>query len=125
MSEIIAWSFNAGTPSGSIDNSGSFKSDAVASASITIDAATNKTLDLQLADLTKVSFVAVKSSLYTSKVKIKAAGTGATEFVLTGPVILFGAAVALLGPSLDSLIVKNEDTTKSADIEILIAYNLI
>jgi hypothetical protein len=68
--------------------------------------------------------VAVKSSLYTGKVKVKATGTGATEFVMTGPVMLFGAAVSLLGPSLDTLTVKNEDATKSADIEILIACNL-
>jgi hypothetical protein len=125
MSEVIAWSFNAGTPSGSIDNSGSFSSDAVVAASVTLDAAGTKALDLQMADLTKVKFVAVKSSLYNGKVTIKASGTGATEIALTGPVVLFGAAVALLGPSLDTLTVKNTDAGTSADIEILIACNLI
>lgn len=126
MSEKITWSINAGSPGGSLAASGSVECDAVTTASITVDAAGgSKALDLQLADVTKVVFLAVKSSVYGGKVKVKATGAGATEITLTGPVFLYGAGVALLGPSLDTFTITNSHATEAADVDILIATTLV
>jgi hypothetical protein len=121
MSQKLAWSINAGLPGGSLAASGTLDCDAVTTASLSVDAGGVKTLDLQLDDVTKVVFLAINSSFFGGKVKVKASGTGATEITLAGPVFLYGAGVALLGPSLDTLKVTNTHTTDVADIEILIA----
>ena len=124
MPETLAWSFNAGSPGGSIDASGALPSDAVTVAAVTVDAGSNKALNLQLADLSKLSFIGLKSSLYQEKVKVKASGAGAKEIILSGPVILFGNAINLLGESLATLTVTNTDAANAADIEILIGSKL-
>ena len=124
MSESLAWSFNAGSAGGSLDASGSIDAEAVTVAGVTVDPASNRALNIQLADVSKLAFLAIKSSLYGDKVKVKAAGSGAKEITLTGPVVMFGGAIALLGPSLATLTVTNDDTAAKADIEILIGSKL-
>jgi len=74
-----------------------------------------------LSDVSNVVFLAIKSSFYEDKVKIKASGTGATEVTLSGPVLLYGATIALLGPTLETLTITNSDATNPVDIDILIA----
>lgn len=124
MPDKMAWSINAGSSSGGIDASGSFDTESVMAASVTIDGASNKALALQLEVVAKLNFFALKSSLYDGKVTIKAGGAGAKDIVLHGPLVLFGAAVGLLGASLATLTVTNADATKPADIEILIGHKL-
>lgn len=124
MTESIAWSLNAGSPGGSVDASGSLEVDAVTIASTTLDPQASKALSLQLADIDKLGFLAVKSSLYAEKIKVKGAGAGAKEIKLTGPLVLFGGAVSLLGASLATLTITNDDAAASADIEILIGRKL-
>lgn len=125
MSNKISWSLNAGAPGGSVDNNGSIDCDAVTNIVISIDANTNKALDLQLADVSNIVFLAIKASFYDKKIKVKASGTGATEITLSGPVMLFGTAVALLGPSLETLTITNADTTNAVDVTILIATTVV
>ncbi len=100
---------------------GSLDCDAVTSVTISIDANTNRSLDLQLSDVSNVIFLVIKSSLYDDKVKIKASGAGATEVALSGPFLLYGSAIALLGPSLETLTITNSDSTNPVSIDILIA----
>jgi hypothetical protein len=120
----IAWSFNAGSTGGSIDASGDIASEAIMIAGITIDPATNKSLALQLASIDNLNFLAIKSSLYAEKVKVKPGGAGAKEVKLVGPLVLFGGAIALLGPSLATLTITNDDAAVAADVEILIGRKL-
>jgi hypothetical protein len=125
MGETIAWSLSAGAPGGALSASGSFSADSVTLASVTIDAATNKTLTFQLEDVTKILFLSIKSSLYDGKVKVIAAGAGAKEIKLTGPVMLFGEGVALLGASLDTLKITNTDAANAVNVDVLIAAKLL
>jgi hypothetical protein len=125
MGETVSWSLSAGAPGGALSASGSFPADSVTLASVTIDAAANKTLTFQLEDVTKILFLSIKSSLYDGKIKVIAAGAGAKEIKLTGPLTLFGEAVALLGASLDTLKITNSDAAKAVDVEVLIAAKLV
>jgi hypothetical protein len=124
MGEALAWSFNAGSAGGSLDASGTLDAEAVTVAGVTVEPASNRALNIQLADVSKLAFLAVKSSLYGDKVKVKAAGAGAKEIVLTGPLVMFGGAIGLLGASLATLTVTNDDAAARADIEILIGSKL-
>jgi hypothetical protein len=124
MPDKMAWSINAGSSSGSIDASGSLDTESVMASKVTIDAASNKALALQLDVVTKLNFFALKSSLGDGKVTIKAGGAGAKDIVLNGPLVLFGPAVGLLGASLETLTVTNAHATLPADIEILIGHKL-
>ncbi|WP_162894669.1 hypothetical protein [Rhizobium terrae] len=124
MSEKISWSVNAGAAGGSLVQSGSVDCEAVTTVSVSIDAGGSKALDLQLEDISKVEFLGIKSSIYDGKLKVKASGTGAAEIALTGPVLLFRGGVALLGPSFETLTVKNEHAADAASVEILIASTL-
>jgi hypothetical protein len=125
MGNKLSWSLNAGAPGGSLDQSGSIDCDAITNVAITIDATENKALELQLADVSNLVFLAIKSSIYDKKVKIEASGAGATEIELSGPVFLYGAAIALLGPSLETLTITNTHATEAAEIDILIATKVI
>jgi len=89
-----------------------------------VDPASNKALNIQLADVTKLSFLAVKSSLYGEKVKVKAAGNNAPEIALSGPLVMFGDAIGLLGTSLATLTVTNDDAATAAEVDILIGSTL-
>jgi hypothetical protein len=124
MPEAIAWSINAGSPGGSIAASGSLASEAVMIAAVTIDPASSKDLAVQLGDVSKIAFLAVKSSLYNNKVRVKATGAGATEVKLLGPLVLFGGTIALLGASLATFTIANDDAVTPANIEILIGQKL-
>jgi hypothetical protein len=120
----IAWSFNAGSTGGSIDAFGEVASESVTIAAVTVEAASNKALAFQLADISNLSFLVVKSSLYAEKVKVKPGGAGAKEVKLLGPLVLFGGAIGLLGPSLATLTVTNDDAAIPVDVEILIGRKL-
>jgi hypothetical protein len=125
MTENVAWSVNAGSPGGSIDASGSLALDAVTTVSVAIDAQSNEALDLQLADISKLSFLAITASAYDGTVKVAASGAGATEVALTGPLILFGASIGLLGSSLATLTLTNDAAASVAEVHILIGSKLL
>jgi hypothetical protein len=124
MTEAITWSVAAGSASSSaINSAGSTQGDATVSVSLKLDAAAAapRVLALQVDDVTKVTFLAISSSLYDGTVEVK--GTGAA-LKLTGPILLFGAAVALFANDLSALTVQNKSPTKSADFSVLIGMTL-
>jgi len=132
MAEKLSWSVGVGSPGGGISQSGSFDTEAVTLASVSVNAQANKALTLQLAQIDKLSFIAVKSSVYSDKLKVKASGSGAPDIKLNGPLLLFGDSVKLLGPSLATITVTNDEPTAAAgappvapaDIEIMIGQKL-
>lgn len=124
MSQNIPWVFSADNSGGGINTSGTTAADAVISASIDLDAAmaTKKDLALQVDDVSKVAFVVIASTLYDGKVEIQATGTNPTA--MTGPLILYGAAVGLFASDLTTLKVQNKSTITAAKLSILIGLHV-
>lgn len=125
MSEVISWSVAAGSASSSgVNSAGSTEGDATISVSLTLDAdaASARDLSLQVDDVSKVTFLAITSSLNDGSVEVK--GTGANAIPLTGPILLFGAAVPLFSTDLTTLSVQNKSPDKEADLSILIGLTL-
>ena len=119
MSETISWSLTAGGTSGSgINATGATTGDAIVAASVDLDAGSaERVLTLQVDDVSKVAFLAISSDLLDGKVTVKATGS-ATE--LTGPILLFGDAVALFANDLTILTVHNTSPDKAAKLTVLI-----
>jgi hypothetical protein len=132
MAEKLSWSVGVGSPGGSINQSGSLDTEAVTLASVSVNAQDSKPLSLQLSQIDKLSFFAVKSSLYSDKLKMKATGAGAPDIKLNGPLLLFGDTIKLLGPSLATITVTNDEPAAPAGappadpaaIEIMIGQKL-
>lgn len=125
MTESIAWSVTAGNASSSgINAAGSTAGDATVSVSLTLDpaAAAPRDLALQVDDVSKVTFLAIATDLNDGTVEVK--GTGAAAIPLTGPVMLFGAAVPLFSTDLTTLSVQNKSPDKEADLSVLIGLTL-
>lgn len=121
MTKSVSWSFSAGSAAGSLDTFGKLDIDAITAASIVVDPGADVDLSLQLANIDKLKLLAVSTGRYDGKVKVKGAGS---EVALAGPLILFGGGIALLGASIATLSVKNEDATQAAEVEILIGGEL-
>ncbi len=118
MSETISWSLTAGGVGSGINVTGATTGDAIVAASVDLDAGSNeRVLTLQVDDVAKVTFLAISSDLLDGKVTVKATG-GATE--LTGPILLFGKAVALFTSDLTTLTVHNTSVDKAAKLSVLI-----
>ncbi len=124
MSELLAWSLTAGAPGGSMDGSGSLEVEALTTASVTVAKASSADLAFQLSDVAKVSFFALTSSSYEGDVKVKGPDQNDAEVALTGPLILFGAAVTLLSASLATLKVTNDHPDQAVEIEVLLGQKL-
>lgn len=124
MSETISWSLTAGGASGSgVNAAGATTGDATVSVSVDLDpAGPERALTLQVDDVDKVSFLAISSSLLDGKVTVKATGAAATK--LTGPILLFGEAVALFASDLTTLTVKNNSADKAAKLSVLIGLTV-
>jgi len=120
MSENITWSLTAGGASGSnIQASGVSKGDGIVSVSVELDAGSAaRALTLQVDDVDKVAFLAISCDLVDGKVTVQADGASATA--LTGPMLLFGAAVKLFAGDLTTLTVQNTSTDKAAKLTVLI-----
>jgi len=124
MSESITWSLTAGGTAGSsIQASGVSAGDGIVSVSVDLDANGNaRDLTLQVDNVDKVTFLAISSDLIDGKVTVKADGASATA--LTGPVLLFGAAVKLFAGDLTKLTVQNTSPTKPAKLSVLIGLKV-
>ncbi|RWE40347.1 hypothetical protein [Mesorhizobium sp.] len=121
MPKPIAWSFNAGSSAASVGSTGTLDVEAVTGASIAVAKGAKVSLALQLEHIDKLKFVYIAADSYSGKIKIKAGA--ADEIGLEGPVILFGAAIGLLGPSFATLSVTNGGA-EPANVEIMIGGQL-
>lgn len=117
--QTLAWSFSAGATGGALNLSGQTDVDAVISAEVALDAAmaSQTPLTLQIEDVDKVLFLAISSSLQDGSVEIAVA---ADAIPMTGPLILFGKAVALFASDLTTLNVQNKSVDSAASLKILI-----
>lgn len=126
MAQKLSWSFSAGSSSGSAVNvSGETAVDAVVSASVTLDAAmaAARELTLQVDDVDRVLFLAISSSLIDGKVEVEP--VGGTAMAVTGPLILYGAAVKLFAADLSTIKVQNKAVATAATLTILIGLKLV
>lgn len=121
MPKPIAWSFNAGSSAASVGSTGTIDVDAVTGASVVVAKGGKVDLALQLERIDKLKFVYIAADNYSGKIKIKAGA--ADEIGLEGPVILFGAAIGLLGTSFATLGVTNGGA-EPAHVEIMIGGQL-
>jgi hypothetical protein len=119
MSENISWSLTAGGKAGSgINVTGATAGDAIVAASVDLDAGSaERALTFQVDKVDKVTFLAISSDLLDGKVKVKATGSA---IELTGPILLFGKAVALFASDLTTLTVHNTSVDKAAMLSVLI-----
>jgi hypothetical protein len=125
MPQNFSWSFSGGAPSGvGVNNAGALDVDAMISAEVTLvkAMAADRELDLQIDDVDKVAFLVLTSSLNDGSVEVKA--DTATRTKLTGPIILYGAAVKLFAGNLDAISLRNTSASDSAEIEILMGLKL-
>lgn len=119
MSETISWSLTAGGTSGSgINSTGATSGDAVVAASVDLDAGSaERALTLQVDDVSKIAMLAISSDLLDGTVTVKATGSA---IPLTGPILLFGEAVALFADDLTTLTIQNTSVDKAAKLSVLI-----
>ena len=137
MPKPIAWSFNAGSSAASVGSTGTLDVEAVTGASIAVAKGAKVELALQLEHIDKLKFVYIAADSYSGKIKIKAGAADeiglaviATTFTLIAgaggsplAVVLFGAAIGLLGPSFATLSVTNGGA-EPANVEIMIGGQL-
>lgn len=125
MSQLLSWSFSAGSPGGAgVNASGAVETEAIVTAEIDLDAnmGAAQELALQVDDVAKVDFMIVTSTLSDGKVELQADGAAATP--VTGPLVLFGGAVELFAGDLTTLSVQNKSPTDAAKLSILIGLKL-
>lgn len=123
--DSVSWSFTVGASSGAgFSSNGKHDVEATTSAVVALEANMNAPTDLslQLADVEKIAFLAIGSSLADGSVEVKA--DGADAVAMTGPLILFGKAVKLFAGDLATLSVQNKHATKEAKLTLLIARKL-
>jgi hypothetical protein len=122
----IAWSISVGDASSAgVTGSGVLEAGAVTTASATIDAGANQTLNLQLADVTRVELLVVTCNRYDGSVTVQGGNAGDPALALTGPIVAFGAAAGRLASSLGTVIVTAAAAPPaSATVTFLIATTL-
>lgn len=119
----LTWSLNIGSSDAAIADAGGLSVDALTKASVTVDAGADSALDLEHADLANLLLLAVRASRYDGTVSVKGPADSDPEIALTGPLVLHGAAVGLLGGGLATLTVGNAGT-EAADVDLLIGRAL-
>lgn len=124
MTELIAWSLTAGGASSSgIGAAGTTTCDATVSVSVDLDAGgAERALTLQVDDVEKVVFLAISCDRLDGSVTVKA--TAAEASALTGPIVLFGAAVGLFASDLTTLTVHNTSSETAATLSVLVGLNV-
>jgi hypothetical protein len=125
MAETVSWAFTAASSSGAgIASGGSLAADGTTSASVQLDAAmaSAAALTLQLDDVDRIAFLGIVPSLTDGSVEVQADGGSATK--LTGPLMLFGAAVKLFAGDLTTLKAQNRHATKAATLSVLLGLKL-
>lgn len=126
MPDSISWSFNAAASSGGTSKaSGKSSVDAVLVANRTIKkGAAAEELALQLETAAKVALLAITSSSREVTVKV-GTGAGAKTVTLTGPLVLHGDAVKLFSDDLGKVTLSAPTSDASADVSILVGFNLV
>jgi len=125
VAETISWSFTAGASSGAgLSSNGTLEAEAVTAAVVSLEANMSDAADLamQLEDVDRIAFLAVSASLTDGSVEIQADGANPTP--LTGPLLLYGAAVRLFAGDLSTLKVQNKHATDAAELSVLIGSKL-
>ena len=125
MAETLSWSFTTASSSGAgVASSGSLTVDGTASASVQLDAAkaAASPLTLQFDQVDRIAFLGIVPSLTDGSVEVQGDGAAATK--LTGPLMLFGAAVKLFTGDLTTLKAQNTHATKTATLSVLIGLKL-
>ncbi|HEY0013038.1 MAG TPA: hypothetical protein VGB79_09320 [Allosphingosinicella sp.] len=125
MAQKLFWSFGGNSSGGAgIDSGGVVEVDAVTIAEVQLVKNMNadRELALQIGDVGKLAILVLTSSVNDGSVEVQA--DTATRTKLTGPIILFGAAIKLFAGSLDKISLKNLSTTNVADIRILMGSKL-
>jgi hypothetical protein len=125
MAQKFFWSFGGNSPAGAgIADGNGIEVDAITTAEVQLvkNMTVDRDLALQIDDVGKLAFLVLTSSLTDGSVEVKA--DTATRTKLTGPIILFGAAVKLFAGDLSTLSLKNLSTTDTADIRILVGSKL-
>jgi hypothetical protein len=79
-------------------------------------------LTLQLDDVDKITFLGIVPSLTDGSVEVQADSAAPT--VMTGPMMLFGAAVKLFASDLTTLKAQNKHANKAATLNVLIGLEL-
>ena len=121
MPSRISWSNSVASDGGaSVSGRGDIIIDTATSVTVTLDPATvaAEALDLQVADPSGVAVLAIFSDVMDGSLTVKATLGSATA--LTGPLVLFGAAVTMFATDLTTLNVQNNHATDEATLEILI-----
>lgn len=119
----LTWSLNIGSSDAAIADAGGLSVDALTKASVTVDGGADRALDLEHADLANLMLLAVRASRYDGTLSVKGPAGDDPEIALTGPLVLYGAAVGLLGGSLATLTVSNGGAD-AADVDLLIGRAL-
>lgn len=125
MAQKLFWSFGGNSSGGAgIDSGGAMDVDAITIAEVQLvkNMTADRELALQIGDVGKLALLVLTSSLNDGSVEIET-DTG-TRTKLTGPIILFGAAIKLFAGSLDKISLKNLSTSDAADIRILMGSKL-
>lgn len=124
MSENISWSLTAGGTAGSrIQTSGVLEGEGIVSVSVELDAgSTARDLTLQVDDVARVALLAISCNLIDGTVTVQADGPSA--IALTGPMLLFGAAVGLFAGDLTTLTVHNTSPDRAAKLTVLIGLSV-
>ena len=125
MAQKFFWSFGGNSAAGvGIADGSTIEVDAITTAEVQLvkAMAADRDLALQIDDVDKLAFFVLTSSLTDGSVEVKA--DTATRTKLTGPIILFGAAIKLFAGDLSTLSLKNLSATDTADIRILVGSTL-
>lgn len=120
--EQASWNTNLITTSGlTLTSIGSADIHASTFIPITLEKESSTSLDLQLADTSKIDVLGITSDINDGSVEVTSDGN---TFKITGPLVLFGELVARFSADLSNLSVENKHTTDTANIQILIGRNL-
>lgn len=120
MPDSIAWNFNASAPSGaSTKASGKIDVDAVLTARRAVKKGPAVAMGLQFDDLSKARFFALTSTAYDAKIAVT---SDDGDIPLTGPLLLYGAAIKLFRNDLTSVTITST-FDKEVEITVMIGFD--
>ncbi|MDP5220851.1 hypothetical protein Q5Y75_27055 [Ruegeria sp. 2205SS24-7] len=121
MPSRISWSNSVVSDDGArVSGRGDIVIDTATGVTATLDPAMGaaEALALQVADPSGVAVLAIFSNIMDGSVTVE--GTLGAATALTGPLVLYGAAVSMFATDLTTLSVQNNHATEEATVEILI-----